>query len=85
MPREEAEKDLNFAGFVVFECPLKADSLSTITTLKNSSHKVCFYPPHSPSFPHEEYKKCVSSINSNKKIAVSFVFRKWVNKDLALC
>eukprot|EP00026_Physarum_polycephalum_P000224 Phypoly_transcript_00224.p1 GENE.Phypoly_transcript_00224~~Phypoly_transcript_00224.p1 ORF type:complete len:1213 (-),score=244.37 Phypoly_transcript_00224:27-3665(-) len=40
IPREDAEKDLHFAGFVVFECPLKPDSLSTITTLKNSSHKV---------------------------------------------
>lgn len=40
MAREDAEKDLEFAGFIVFECPLKADSLATITTLKNSSHKV---------------------------------------------
>ena len=44
MPREDAEKDLQFAGFVVFECPLKTDSLSTITTLKNSSHRVCLFP-----------------------------------------
>ena len=40
MQREDVEKNLNFAGFVVFECPLKLDSLSTITTLKNSSHRV---------------------------------------------
>lgn len=40
LARVDAEKDLEFAGFVVFECPLKPDSLATITTLKNSSHKV---------------------------------------------
>jgi cation-transporting ATPase 13A1 len=44
MPREDAEKNLQFAGFVVFECPLKADSLSTIITLKSSSHRVYFLP-----------------------------------------
>lgn len=38
--REEAESDLTFAGFICFECPLRADSRKVIRTLKKSSHIV---------------------------------------------
>ena len=38
--REEAEKDLVFAGFIVAECPLKPDTLKVIKELKESSHEV---------------------------------------------
>jgi len=38
--REDAEKDLMFAGFIVAECPLKSDTLSVIVELKESSHEV---------------------------------------------
>ncbi|CAH1117439.1 unnamed protein product [Phaedon cochleariae] len=37
--REEAEKDLKFAGFVIISCPLKADSKSVIKELQHASHK----------------------------------------------
>ncbi|KAI0560238.1 P-type ATPase [Gracilaria domingensis] len=40
IPREEAESDLKFAGFVCFECPLRTDSRKVIRILKKSSHMV---------------------------------------------
>lgn len=40
LTREEAEKDLIFAGFIVAECPLKPDTLGVIQELKESSHEV---------------------------------------------
>jgi cation-transporting ATPase 13A1 len=40
IPREEAEKDLLFAGFLIFECPLKPDSAQAISMLRHSSHDV---------------------------------------------
>ena len=36
--REHAESDLQFDGFIVLNCPLKNDSLSTIAEIKNASH-----------------------------------------------
>lgn len=38
MERTDAERDLKFAGFVCFECPLRADSRKVIRMLKNASH-----------------------------------------------
>jgi cation-transporting ATPase 13A1 len=38
--REVIERDLHFAGFLIFDCPLKPDSKSTIELLTNSSHKI---------------------------------------------
>lgn len=38
--REEAEKDLEFCGFIVAECPLKPDTKDIIQELKDSSHEV---------------------------------------------
>lgn len=38
--REEAEKDLNFCGFVVAECPLKPDTKKIMQELKDSSHQI---------------------------------------------
>ena len=38
--REEAEQDLEFAGFLIFSCPLKPYSKSSVQHLKNSSHAV---------------------------------------------
>lgn len=40
IPRAEAEKDLLFAGFLIFDSDLKADSKSVIKELRGASHKV---------------------------------------------
>eukprot|EP01091_Cochliopodium_minus_P003780 TRINITY_DN13747_c0_g1_i2.p1 TRINITY_DN13747_c0_g1~~TRINITY_DN13747_c0_g1_i2.p1 ORF type:complete len:958 (+),score=285.67 TRINITY_DN13747_c0_g1_i2:626-3499(+) len=39
LSREEAEKDLIFAGFLIFSCPIKKSSLPTLQELSSSSHK----------------------------------------------
>ena len=39
-PREEAESDLIFAGFIIAECPLKDDTNAVMTELKEASHEV---------------------------------------------
>lgn len=40
VPREQAEKNLTFAGFILFETNLKKDSAQAISILKESSHLV---------------------------------------------
>lgn len=40
LPREQAETELTFAGFLVFHCPLKPDSKEAIAALRNSLHHV---------------------------------------------
>ena len=40
MKREDAEKELQFAGFIAFSCPLKKQSKESIKMLKDSSHHV---------------------------------------------
>jgi manganese-transporting P-type ATPase len=40
MKREEVEKDLTFAGFLIFECPIKKSSKKIVQELKNSGHLI---------------------------------------------
>lgn len=37
--RDVVEKDLTFAGFLVFHCPLKPDAVKTLKELADSSHR----------------------------------------------
>lgn len=39
-PREEAEAGLTFAGFAVFECPIKAGTPQAVAALRGASHRV---------------------------------------------
>ncbi|KAI8803489.1 hypothetical protein BJ742DRAFT_761321 [Cladochytrium replicatum] len=39
LPREAVEKDLIFAGFLIFTCPLKPDAKAAIEALNNSAHR----------------------------------------------
>ncbi|KAJ8934928.1 hypothetical protein NQ314_013087 [Rhamnusium bicolor] len=48
LTREDAEKDLKFAGFVIISCPLKNDSKSVIKELQHSSHKVVMITGDNP-------------------------------------
>jgi len=40
VPRDDIECKLEFAGFLVFHCPLKADAVDTLRMLADSSHRV---------------------------------------------
>jgi cation-transporting ATPase 13A1 len=39
LPRESAESNLIFAGFIVFTCPLKDDAIEALKELNESSHR----------------------------------------------
>ncbi|CAJ0752371.1 15637_t:CDS:10 [Entrophospora sp. SA101] len=48
LTRESVECDLKFAGFLIFDCPLKDDAISTIKVLNESSHRVIMITGDNP-------------------------------------
>ena len=48
MKREDVEAHLTFAGFLVLQCPLKADALESVRMLNESSHRVVMITGDNP-------------------------------------
>lgn len=48
LKREDVEKDLEFAGFLVLQCPLKDDALKAVRMLNESSHRVIMITGDNP-------------------------------------
>ena len=46
--REESENNFTFCGFLVFQCPIKKDSLPAIKSLQASNHKVTMITGDNP-------------------------------------
>ncbi|PRT55172.1 Manganese-transporting ATPase 1 [Wickerhamiella sorbophila] len=47
-PRDDAESKLEFAGFLIFHCPLKPDAIETVKMLNESSHRVVMITGDNP-------------------------------------
>ena len=48
LKREEVEADLTFAGFLVLQCPLKEDAMSSVRMLNESSHRTVMITGDNP-------------------------------------
>jgi cation-transporting ATPase 13A1 len=48
MKREEAESNLTFVGFIIFECPIKPESAEAIAALSTSAHKILMITGDNP-------------------------------------
>ncbi|KAF2089710.1 hypothetical protein K490DRAFT_37070 [Saccharata proteae CBS 121410] len=48
LKREDVECDLNFAGFLVLQCPLKDDAMKAVRMLNESSHRVVMITGDNP-------------------------------------
>ena len=48
LKREDVEKELTFAGFLVLQCPLKEDAKKTVRMLNESSHRVVMITGDNP-------------------------------------
>ncbi|CAN6644395.1 endoplasmic reticulum transmembrane helix translocase [Trichomonascus vanleenenianus] len=48
LKREQVESDLEFAGFLIFHCPLKPDAVETVKMLSESSHRVVMITGDNP-------------------------------------
>jgi cation-transporting ATPase 13A1 len=48
LKREDVERDLNFAGFLVLSCPLKEDAKKAVRMLNESSHRVVMITGDNP-------------------------------------
>lgn len=48
LKREDVEKDLVFAGFLVLQCPLKEDAMQAVRMLNESSHRVIMITGDNP-------------------------------------
>jgi manganese-transporting P-type ATPase len=68
-PRASAEKQLEFFGFLIYDCDLKADSKSVIRELNQSNHKVMMITGDSPHTAADVGRR-LTFLNKSKKLQI---------------
>jgi cation-transporting ATPase 13A1 len=70
LSRENVESSLNFAGFLVFHCPLKDDAVDSLKMLADSSHRVSQMILHAHRPQAEIRPKCIMITGDSPLTAV---------------
>jgi cation-transporting ATPase 13A1 len=85
--RESIEKDLTFTGFLVLDCPLKADSKGVITELKRSGHGVVMITGDALLTAVEVARQCniVKKSSASRERVVYRIQRKDEPNELVTC
>ncbi|EGC38715.1 hypothetical protein DICPUDRAFT_53138 [Dictyostelium purpureum] len=80
MERDQIEKDLEFGGFITFDCPLKPDSKESIEMLMASAHHIVMITGDN-SLTACHVGKQLSFVESTKQTLILQEDKQWISVD----